>query len=622
MTHLKYRADIDGLRAIAVLIVVGFHAFPEWLPGGYIGVDVFFVISGFLISTILFESLSKNSLSLSDFYTRRIKRIFPALLLILVTLLVLGWFFFIPEDYEKLGKHVFAGAAFVSNVVSLSEFGYFDEAAEFKPLLHLWSLGIEEQFYIVWPIVLWCAWRLKVSIGLLLLVLIICSFALNIYRSGYDSTFAFFALQTRAWELLLGACLAYFSLGNSPLMQRFKKIDHSWLTLLGMGLLVLGCFVLNRQSQFPGWWALLPTFGACLMITGGPHSWINRTVLAAKPLVAIGLISYPLYLWHWTLLAFFNVALGHIPSLSIRISLVLASLALAWLTYRLVETPIRHSKHGGRIAKILFGLMICVALFGLYIFKSSGFLAQTTQPKLKANMALEDCSADFKAGKLCVFGNKSATKTLLLYGDSHAEHLTTALNQTFGKNYKIIFAYHPGCFLGQEYLHTQQVPQACINQITQIKALSDQNIQAVIHAQRWHGYGLTEKEQIVKAVSDSIRVFNLNPEKIVLIGSTADVDLRCEKWNYYFGPSRWFKKCNDLKVSKAINERFIAITKDIQKPENVSFVYPYQKLCSNQKCHALENGTLYYSDSHHLTMEGALLIMPELKRIIDPPASK
>jgi peptidoglycan/LPS O-acetylase OafA/YrhL len=616
MTHLKYRADIDGLRAIAVLIVVGFHAFPEWLPGGYIGVDVFFVISGFLISTILFESLSNHSFSLSDFYTRRIKRIFPALLLILVTLLVLGWFFFIPEDYEKLGKHVFAGAAFVSNVVSLSEFGYFDEAAEFKPLLHLWSLGIEEQFYIVWPIVLWCAWRLKISIGLLLLVLITCSFALNIYRSGHDSTFSFFALQTRSWELLLGACMAYFSLKNSQLIQLFKKIDHSWLTLLGLGLLVLGCFALNRQSKFPGWWALLPTLGAGLMIAGGPHSWINRTILAAKPLVAIGLISYPLYLWHWTLLAFFNVALGHIPSLSIRISLVLASLALAWLTYRFIETPTRHSKHGGRIAKILFGLMTCVALFGLYIFKSSGFLGQTTQPKLKANMAIEDCSADFKAGKLCVFGNKSATKTLLLYGDSHAEHLTTALNQTFGKNYKIIFAYHPGCFLGQEYLNTQQVPQACINQITQIKALSDQNIQAVIHAQRWHGYGLTEKEQITKAVSDSIKVFGLKPEKVILIGSTADVDLRCEKWNYYFSQSRWAKKCPELEESKAINEKFMSVTQALQKPANVSFVYPYKKLCTTQGCKAIVNDVQYYSDAHHLTQEGALLIMPELRQII------
>lgn len=616
MSHLKYRPDIDGLRAIAVLIVVGFHAFPEWLQGGYIGVDVFFVISGFLISTVLFENLSNNSFSLSDFYTRRIKRIFPALLLILVTLLVLGWFFFIPEDYEKLGKHVFAGAAFVSNFVSLSEFGYFDEAAEFKPLLHLWSLGIEEQFYIVWPIVLWCAWKLKISLRILLPALIICSFTLNIYRSGYNTTFAFFAPQTRAWELLLGAGLGYLRLSKGPVLQRFNKLDQSFLTFLGLSLLIIGCFVLNRQSKFPSWWAMLPTLGAIFVIAGGSHSWINRTVLAAKPLVAIGLISYPLYLWHWTLLAFFNVVLGHIPSLHLRIILVLASLGLAWLTYRLIETPIRHSKHGGRVAKILFGLMTCIAFFGLYIYKSSGFLAQTTQPKLKANMALEDCSADFKAGKLCVFGNKNATKTMLIYGDSHAEHLTTALNQTFGQNYKIIFAYYPGCFLGQEYLNTHQVSPACVNQINQIKALNNHKIQAVIHAQRWHGYGLTEKDQIIQAVNDSIQVFGLTPEKIILIGSTADVDLRCEKWNYYFSQSRWTKKCPDLEESRALNEKFISITQALQKPANVSFIYPYKKLCTPQGCKAIVNDVQYYSDAHHLTQEGALLIMPELHQII------
>ncbi len=191
MIHPKYRPDIDGLRAIAVLIVVGFHAFPEWLHGGYIGVDVFFIISGFLISTIIFGNLKAGSFSFLDFYSRRIKRIFPALLVILVTLLILGWNFFIPEDYAKLGKHVFAGAAFVSNFVSLSEFGYFDDAAEFKPLLHLWSLGIEEQFYIVWPVILWFAWRLRISLPLMILTMVAGSFALNVYRSGFDTTFAF-----------------------------------------------------------------------------------------------------------------------------------------------------------------------------------------------------------------------------------------------------------------------------------------------------------------------------------------------------------------------------------------------------------------------------------------------
>ncbi len=251
----------------------------------------FFVISGFLISTVIFDALKKDSFSISDFYIRRIKRIFPALLLIFSSLLVFGWFFFIPEDYEKLGKHVFAGAAFVSNLVSLSEFGYFDDAAEFKPLLHLWSLGIEEQFYIIWPIVICCACKFKIPIRLLLPALITCSFALNIYRSSYDTAFAFFSLQTRAWELMLGAGIGFANFERNRFYLYSRTIDKSLLSFIGLLLLLFGCLVLNRYSRFPSWWVLLPTIAAASIIIAGSRSWLNKKILAAKPLVWIGLIS-------------------------------------------------------------------------------------------------------------------------------------------------------------------------------------------------------------------------------------------------------------------------------------------------------------------------------------------
>lgn len=616
MSHFKYRPDIDGLRAIAVLIVVVFHAFPEYLPGGYIGVDVFFVISGFLISSVLFDSLKNNAFCLGDFYSRRIKRIFPALLLTLLTLLILGWFFFIPEDYEKLGKHIFSGAVFVSNIVSLSEFGYFDEAAEYKPLLHLWSLGIEEQFYIIWPILLWCAWRLKISLRILLPALLICSFALNIYRSSYNSSFAFFSLQARAWELLLGAGIGYLSIEQNKWRIKFKQLDKSLFTLIGLALLFWGCVILNKTSAFPGWWALVPTIGAALIIVAGPQSWINRVLLAARPLVAIGLISYPLYLWHWALLSFLNIILGHVPSLALRGTAVTASFFLAWLTYRLIEKPIRFAKNGMLIAKILVILMASIAALGLYIFHASGFIGQTAQPKLKATMALEDCSVYFNAGKLCQFGNQKATETILIYGDSHAEHLTTALNETLGQRYKIIFAYHSGCFLGDEVDSGESVPAACARQISLIKALKNEKISAVIHAQRWHGYGFTDKQNITEVITDATRVFGLSPDKIILIGSTADVDLRCEKWNYYFSQNKWTQNCRDLSQSRAFNIDFIKITQALRLPENVYFIYPFEKLCDLNSCKSIENNRLYYSDSHHLTKEGAMLIMPEIQKII------
>jgi peptidoglycan/LPS O-acetylase OafA/YrhL len=212
LTHPKYRADIDGLRAIAVLSVVCFHAFPNGIKVGFIGVDIFFVISGYLISIIIFENLERNSFSFAEFYSRRIKRIFPALLLVLIASYTFGWFALLADDYKQLGKHIASGASFVSNLVLWSESGYFDNAAEKKPLLHLWSLGIEEQFYIIWPLLLWVAWKRRFNLLLITVVVASISFTLNIWSVNSDSVATFYSPQTRFWELLIGSCLAYLTL--------------------------------------------------------------------------------------------------------------------------------------------------------------------------------------------------------------------------------------------------------------------------------------------------------------------------------------------------------------------------------------------------------------------------
>jgi len=183
---VKYRPDIDGLRAVAVLSVVVFHAFPELMKGGFIGVDIFFVISGFLISTIIFQNLDRGTFSFSEFYARRIRRIFPALLLVLIATYGFGWFALLADEYKQLGKHIVAGAGFVSNLVLWSEAGYFDNSAETKPLLHLWSLGIEEQFYIIWPFILWLGYKCKLRIAILIVALWVISFAINIYYAHHS----------------------------------------------------------------------------------------------------------------------------------------------------------------------------------------------------------------------------------------------------------------------------------------------------------------------------------------------------------------------------------------------------------------------------------------------------
>jgi peptidoglycan/LPS O-acetylase OafA/YrhL len=212
LTHPKYRADIDGLRAIAVLSVVGFHAFPHLIRGGLIGVDIFFVISGFLISTIVFDSLDRKCFSFAEFYSRRIRRIFPALIVVLIASFAFGWFALLADEYKQLGKHIAAGAAFVSNFVFWNESGYFDNAAASKPLLHLWSLGVEEQFYLVWPLLLWVAWQKRFNLLIIAVLVAVISFALNAQGIGKDAVATFYSPQTRFWELMVGSMLAWLAL--------------------------------------------------------------------------------------------------------------------------------------------------------------------------------------------------------------------------------------------------------------------------------------------------------------------------------------------------------------------------------------------------------------------------
>lgn len=203
-----YRADIDGLRAIAVLAVVGFHAFPDYFPGGFVGVDVFFVISGFLISSIIFREVGRSTFRLPQFYARRIRRIFPALLIVLVACLLFGWFALLPDELEHLGKHVAAAATFVSNLALWQESGYFDRAAELKPLLHLWSLGVEEQFYLVWPMLLLLLWKRQQNIAITIVLLTLTSFMLSIALGQQSPSANFYFPFSRFWELGLGCLLA------------------------------------------------------------------------------------------------------------------------------------------------------------------------------------------------------------------------------------------------------------------------------------------------------------------------------------------------------------------------------------------------------------------------------
>ena len=378
MQHTNYRPDIDGLRAIAVLLVIGFHAFPEWLPAGFIGVDIFFVISGYLISQILFENLQKNSFSFKEFYIRRILRIFPALILVLLSCYAYGWWDWLADDFALLGKHIAAGALFVSNIALWQESGYFDQSAELKPLLHLWSLGIEEQFYLIWPAFIFILWSSKHYLLKMILGIAIISFISNILTIRTDPIAAFYAPWTRFWELATGSYLAYLHFDKNIVNQYSKKIKVSklspnQLSWVGLGLLAIALLTIHPKASFPGWWALLPVGAALCWLAAGQGGWLNRTILSHPILVWIGLISYPLYLWHWPLLAFARMQEGPHLSLLLRFTLVGLAFVLAWLTYQWLEKPIRFSKKWRNPKWITLSiLMLAVAYLGFNCFDRKG----------------------------------------------------------------------------------------------------------------------------------------------------------------------------------------------------------------------------------------------------------
>ncbi|MFM8532615.1 MAG: acyltransferase family protein, partial [Acidimicrobiia bacterium] len=389
--------DIDGLRAIAVLAVVGFHAFPGRVPGGFVGVDVFFVISGYLISGIIFSALAQDRFSFSDFYARRIRRIFPALVLVLATTYAAGWFLLFADRFAQLGKHVAGGAGFVANYLLWFEAGYFDASSDTKPLLHLWSLGIEEQFYLVWPFVAWAAWKRRLDLLAVTLLVFAGSMYFNLDRIRRDLVGTFYAPQTRFWELMAGAILAHLSTLQPQvksmqwLRDRYLAITSSVarqvMSASGAVLIATAFAVIDQSRHFPGRWALLPVGGAALLIAAGPDAIINRHLLSLRPVVGVGLISYPLYLWHWPLLSILRLVEGETPTVTARWMAVVASFVLAWLTYVAIERPIRFGARRRAIVPVLCVLLAATGAVGLLTLRAEGIWSRSINRADKAAFA-------------------------------------------------------------------------------------------------------------------------------------------------------------------------------------------------------------------------------------------
>jgi peptidoglycan/LPS O-acetylase OafA/YrhL len=431
-----YRRDIDGLRAVAILSVVGFHALPNLLPGGFVGVDVFFVISGYLISGIILASLAKGSFSFREFYARRVRRIFPALAAMLVVSYAIGWFLLFPDEFSRLCKHIAAGAVFVANFALRREGGYFDLAAP-KPMLHLWSLGIEEQFYIFWPLLLWLGWQLRMNLRVAIMAILVLSFGWNAFWSSLDAPGLFFSPLARFWELSAGALLAHLRLTGEEISAR--PATREALAIIGV-LLVAGAIA--RESS--GWSGLFPAcsvLGAMLLIAVGPQTWINRVVLGSPMMVGVGLISYPLYLWHWPLLSFANVLALPAADLVVRGGAVLLAVLLAWLTYRFIEIPVRFGDWRYRSVPALATALATIMVLAVSTWQLNGLPGRFPTAQVELANYQHDTWAAIKSGICLSYSgydrfdeciDSPADKEVplvLLWGDSHAAHLYPGLKQ-------------------------------------------------------------------------------------------------------------------------------------------------------------------------------------------------
>ena len=377
-----YRPDIDGIRAFAIVAVIAYHAFPELIPGGLIGVDVFFVISGYLITSILVSSLSFDEKPILNFYIRRVRRILPALMVVLVSVYAFGYIALYADEFKELGLHIFSGATFISNFVYLSEAGYFDHSAELKPLLHLWSLAIEEQFYLCWPVLLLLAMKTRITLTRLVMLLFLTSFVISLWLSNQHPSWAYYLPLSRFWEILSGCFLAALNWQGRPASDSCRM--SKFVNPIAILILLSSVFWIDGHKNFPGWQALPVVLATVWLIRYSKINHWSYSLFANRGMVVVGLISYPLYLWHWPILSFLAITELQ-PSPMLRLGGLALSCLLAAMTYKLIERPIR--KTAGKTAFALFCGLLLIGFFGYNTFARNGLdHRQVSYPNLKAHV--------------------------------------------------------------------------------------------------------------------------------------------------------------------------------------------------------------------------------------------
>ena len=609
-----YRPDIDGIRAISVLAVMLYHAEFQVFSGGFIGVDVFFVISGYLITQMVLGDFEKGSFSLSHYYERRVRRILPALLVMLAATVPLAYVFLSADPLADYSAALLGATWFSSNFVFWSEAGYFDRASEFKPLLHTWSLGVEEQFYLFFPAFFWVLYKFKWLIPGLSAVVVI-SFLMAQFGLSRDAEWPFYMLVSRAWELGLGAMLAVV-LAHSRLSDvRVTGLLAELLVLSGLLAVIVPVLMFSELTATPGPLLLVPTLGACLLIWLTPATSYVRRLLSLKWLVGLGLISYSLYLWHQPVLVFGRIIIGEALGFEWRIAMLLGTFPLAILSWRYIERPFRNP---GQIVTRHLIFLVCAMMMITTVSAVMLHHFASTHEKTSTGVAgdighgryyevvdqrFDRCEAEYLQYRIelwenvprCHKSKRAGAPGIAFYGDSHAEQLFVGAEALLSQ--ASIYLIRGGIpFLGNDRFKGP------------LRYLEEQKgINVVVFSAYW-----LEKIQILGGDQFSEQLFNTVKW---MVGRGFKVVLMMDAPDFGFDPALcvYETTLNDARCDISLEQHngdqaiYRALFVAIAKHPNVELVDVSEAICNKDTCSMLSEGRLLYRDNDHLNLIGSQL---------------
>ncbi|WP_438727163.1 acyltransferase family protein [Parasphingorhabdus sp. DH2-15] len=636
MSSLAYRSEIDGLRAFAVVPVILFHAGLESFSGGYLGVDVFFVISGFLITSILVREMEAGQFSLAKFYERRARRILPALFAVIAVTSIFAWLWMIPPQWEDYTEGIVAMGLFATNVLFWRKTGYFDTDAEYNPLLHTWTLSVEEQFYIGFPLLLMLLFRFGKPLVLpAIIILAAVSLIISEWLSFASPQANFYLLPSRAWELMAGSLCAMILKAPDHAALRLRDNVKEILALAGLGLLIASIFIFTPETRSPSLITLVPILAVMMIILYAQSGTMAARLLSWKPFVAIGLISYSAYLWHQPLLAFHRIIAFEQKPLFTAL-LVAATFILAALTYFLVEQPARFKFMKQRSTKAFLllsagSLILCVAA-GLGLrYSSHQYL-----PSVSA-VGFQPFAGDGYAWSFVKRDNVNTAEqqdALLLYGDSYAKHLVANLDDALAENDRVFeFSGEYACIAlpGVRSLYRDGVRPICQSHLDRFRTKLAARPQTLVIAQFWgariigddgKAIGIDGAQNDPLALDAILAGLDIlikdlgNDQDIILVGAIPDLAsagpamaegiFRCKQYRDVNCPESFPKTAS---AYFAFNQKF---AKWSAQYSNLRFVNPFDALCDEMLCYAVKNGEALYFDKGHLTRAGAQKIVDDI----------